>query len=38
MAYELHAPAPVVASSGPSRRAITIAAGIFAVLAVTALT
>lgn len=38
MAHELDAPAPVVASSGPSRRAITIAAVIFAVLAATALT
>lgn len=38
MAHELDAPAPVVASSGPSRRAITIAAVIFAILAATALT
>ncbi|HKS51781.1 MAG TPA: hypothetical protein VJS67_07915 [Pseudonocardiaceae bacterium] len=36
MAHELDAPAPVVASSGPSRRTITIAAVIFAVLATTA--
>ena len=38
MAHELDTPAPVVASSGPSRRTITIAAVIFAVLAATALT